>query len=235
MKTICPRKVFFIPLPFEKGHDKQVNTMATEVVDKVTLREQILTYTLRALMRNGIKSVTMDQIAEGLSISKRTLYEMFQDKENLVLKCMEQRRKAFITEVEHHVETTDNVLEVILLFFKRELNELRVTDMQFYRDMGRYPKVAAYMDSLRSRDAKHMVETFRQGVKQGLFRADINYEIVELLIAEQMRFLFGTEAWRRFTAIEVFRAIILVNVRGVCTPEGNRILDAFIAENSAEW
>lgn len=209
--------------------------MTAEAIDKATLREQILTYTLRAFMQNGIKSVTMDQIAEGLSISKRTLYEMFQDKETLVLKSMEQRRKTFVAEMEHYEETTDNVLEVILLFFKGKLNELRVTDMRFYRDMGRYPKVAAYLDSLQSRDAKHMVETFRQGVKQGLFRADINYEIVEVLMAEQVRFLFGTVAWKRFTAAEVFRAIILVNVRGVCTTEGNRILDAFIAENSAEW
>lgn len=234
-ETIWSEKVFFIPLCRLKLHEKQMNTTSVLLPEKASVRETVLTYTMRAFMERGIKSVTMDDIAEGLSMSKRTLYEMFQDKETLLLESLKLYRQLFMQDMERYARTSDNVLAIILYSFKKKLDELRVTDMRFYRDMNRYPNVMAYLKAFHGRDARRSVEAFLQGVRQGLFREDINYEIVQVLIAEQMKLLFETEGWKRFTATDMFRAIVLVNVRGICTPEGNRILDEFIAENGADW
>lgn len=59
-----------------------------EVISKRELRERIILTSLEEFRKNGIKSITMDDIAALLKISKRTLYEIFQDKETLLKECI---------------------------------------------------------------------------------------------------------------------------------------------------
>lgn len=55
---------------------------------RVELRERIITAATEAFTSKGIKSITMDDIAAALGISKRTLYEVFSDKESLLKECI---------------------------------------------------------------------------------------------------------------------------------------------------
>ena len=55
---------------------------------RVELRERIITAATEAFTSIGIKSITMDDIAAALGISKRTLYEVFSDKESLLKECI---------------------------------------------------------------------------------------------------------------------------------------------------
>ena len=53
----------------------------------VSLKERVVAKASMLFMRNGIKSVTMDNIAGQMGISKRTLYENFRDKDELLMEC----------------------------------------------------------------------------------------------------------------------------------------------------
>ena len=55
---------------------------------RLELRERIVDTALQSFVTHGIKSITMDDIAAALGISKRTLYEVFADKETLLMECL---------------------------------------------------------------------------------------------------------------------------------------------------
>lgn len=61
------------------------------------LRDRIIETASEAFTAHGIKSITMDDIAASLSISKRTLYEVFQDKESLLTECILKRQEEMNT------------------------------------------------------------------------------------------------------------------------------------------
>ena len=85
-------------------------------VGREELRERILTVAMEMFYKSGIKPVRMDDIANNLSISKRTLYEVFQDKETLLLECLVRGRElqnSYMNEVDIQ---KSNVLEIVLKF-----------------------------------------------------------------------------------------------------------------------
>lgn len=70
--------------------------------NRTELKHKTVTLAMNAFATKGIKGVTMDDIAMGLGISKRTLYEMFEDKEELLIACMlehQREKNVFVNEV----------------------------------------------------------------------------------------------------------------------------------------
>lgn len=62
-------------------------------MDKTVVKEHIVLAAAKSFAQKGVKTVRMDDIAAGLSISKRTLYELFHDKEDLLLDVMKLHRE----------------------------------------------------------------------------------------------------------------------------------------------
>ena len=87
----------------------------------------------------------MDDIAAALGISKRTLYEVFSDKESLLKECilkMQAEREKYLQEVFEH---SHNVLEVILTVFQKSIEVFHQTNKRFFEDLKKYPKVYEIM------------------------------------------------------------------------------------------
>lgn len=89
---------------------------------RVELRERIILAAVELFTTNGIKSITMDEIAASLGISKRTLYEVFPDKETLLEECILKSQKDGDIFVKGVIETSSNVLEVLLRCFRDDVN-----------------------------------------------------------------------------------------------------------------
>lgn len=90
--------------------------------------------------QHGIKSVSMDDIARNMGISKRTIYEFFEDKETLLVKGIEynhKKMKQVLTELE---EGPYSVVEEIILFYEECMKRPRWYNRKFYDDLKRYPK-----------------------------------------------------------------------------------------------
>lgn len=75
---------------------------------RVELRERIILAAVELFTTNGIKSITMDEIAASLGISKRTLYEVFPDKETLLEECILKSQKDGDIFVKGVIETSSN-------------------------------------------------------------------------------------------------------------------------------
>ena len=118
----------------------------------------------------------MDDIAAGLSISKRTLYELFHDKEDLLLDVMKLHREEMQEYMTQVASKAENVLEVLLKFFQRSAQDFQNTNRKFFEDIEKYPKVMRYIDESRKENLDSAMEFYRKGVEQvrGIKRNAIN-------------------------------------------------------------
>lgn len=207
-----------------------MNDNEKESSSRVELRDRIMVKAIESFTTHGIKSITMDDIAASLGISKRTLYEVFADKESLLLECVlkEQREMTeFLAEV--HARAT-NVLEVILVCYQRSIETFHRTNKRFFEDIKKYPNVYEVMRKYRERDSDSSVAFFMMGVEQGIFRSDVNFAIVNLLAREQIDLLMNTEICKEYSFLEVYESIMFTYIRGISTEKGAQVLETFIQE-----
>lgn len=201
-----------------------------DAAQRVDLKERIIATATEAFTSNGIKSITMDDIANRLGISKRTLYEVFADKESLLKACIlkvQTERDRYLQGV---YEQSHNVLEVILAVFQKSIEIFHSTNKRFFEDMKKYPKVYEMMKNSRDSDSEKTMSFFKSGVEQGIFRGDINFAIVNLLVREQFDLLLNTEICKEYPFIEVYESIMFTYIRGIATEKGARVLEEFIQE-----
>lgn len=201
-----------------------------DATQRAELKERIITTATEAFTSNGIKCITMDDIATKLGISKRTLYEVFADKESLLRECIlkvQTDRDRYLQEI---YEQSHNVLEVILAVFQKSIEVFHQTNKRFFEDIKKYPKIYEMMKDRRDSDSEKTMSFFLSGVEQGIFRADINFAIVNLLVREQFDVLMNTDVCNEYPFIEVYESIMFTYIRGISTEKGAQVLEDFIQE-----
>lgn len=197
---------------------------------RAELRERIIETATNAFTKEGIKSITMDDIAAALGISKRTLYEVFADKESLLKECILKVQSDRDKYLQGIYEQSHNVLEVILAVFQKSIEVFHDTNKRFFEDIKKYPKIYEMMKDRRDSDSEKTMTFFKSGVEQGIFRSDVNFEIVNLLVREQFDVLLNTEICKEYPFIEVYESIMFTYIRGISTEKGARVLEDFILE-----
>lgn len=197
---------------------------------RAELKERIIATATEAFTTKGIKSITMDDIAAALGISKRTLYEVFVDKESLLKDCIltvQAERDRYLQEV---YEQSHNVLEAILAVFQKSIEMFHKTNKRFFEDIKKYPKVYNMMKERSESDSEKTMSFFMLGVEQGIFRSDVNFAIVNLLVREQFDVLLNTDVCNEYSFIEVYESIMFTYIRGISTEKGAKVLEDFISE-----
>lgn len=197
---------------------------------RVELRNRIITTATEAFTTKGIKCITMDDIAAALGISKRTLYEVFSDKESLLKECiltMQDDREQYLQGI---YDQAHNVMEVILAVFQKSIEVFHKTNKRFFEDIKKYPKVYDMMKKRSESDSENTMSFFRLGVEQGIFRSDVNFAIVNLLVREQFDVLLNTDICNKYSFIDVYESIMFTYIRGISTEKGAKVLDNFILE-----
>ena len=197
---------------------------------RLELRERIIDTALNSFATHGIKSITMDDIAAALGISKRTLYEVFSDKETLLMECLLKAQREGDAYVKDVYEKASNVLEVLLKLYQRSIEKFHNTNKKFFEDIKKYPKVYSLMRDRQDSDSEKTMSFFKAGVEQGIFRSDVNFGIVNMLVKEQFDVLLNTDICNEYPFIEVYESIMFTYIRGISTEKGAKVLEDFIQE-----
>lgn len=208
-----------------------VNQDSQNNKERMEQKEHVIRIAMHEFIHHGIKQVKMDDVAKMLGMSKRTLYEIFQDKEDLLLEGVKSYKQYCREQQELDLQRSQNILELLLRSFSRKMEEFRHTNFRFYQDIYRYPKVLQYLIHCSEEENKDFREQMERGVKEGLFRSDINYDIFILLLSEQFRVLFERDGWDRFSPMDMFRSILFVSLRGILTHQGLLLFEQFVDED----
>lgn len=116
------------------------------------LRERIIEYAAKLFMQQGIKDIKMDDIARGMGISKRTIYEQFSDKKELLFNTLESIQKELATKVKPYIQDPQhNTLEIILYLYSSYIEILSAVNRKFFTDLSKYPEIVEQKEK-RERD-----------------------------------------------------------------------------------
>lgn len=199
-----------------------------------TPTRRVIDYAMKEFFQKGVRQVTMDDIAKGLQMSKRTLYQLFADKEQLIIACIE-----VLAEREQHlavslIEEKRNVLEIILRIAEHRLKCLKDISITYVADITRYKSVMEYIEMARKESIKRAVAFFEQGADNGLFRPDVNFDIVMNSMVQKMDDVVRSYNISKYPARDCFINEALFHLRGCCTYKGIELIDTFIERYKEE-
>jgi AcrR family transcriptional regulator len=192
--------------------------------DKPELRERIVSAATVLFQQHGIKQVRMDDVASELGISKKTLYGAFADKEAILLEVVKQTSASLCAGIRDILACSANVLEQIFLLYKRIIEYARKINPLFFTELIRYAEVEAYFDHMHAEHACYVKDWLMQGVKQGLLRDDIDYDVFLQQNGFQIDKLLTNPSVRRYPAEVIYSSVVLVLLRGMATEKGLEII-----------
>jgi AcrR family transcriptional regulator len=177
------------------------------------------------LFRNyGIKAVTMDFLASHLVISKRTIYEVFSDKDELltgVLKWMAEKQKELVKRV---LDESENAIVAIFRLLEINRDHFQQMSPAFLADIKKYHHevLMKKADKCEMPDYSNNLEVIEKGIKEKLFRKDINADLVNRCMFYMARSIMenGLYPFEQFTRRDVIRNVVINYLRGISTPAG---------------
>ncbi len=137
-------------------------------------RDEIIRTTQDMICRNGIQAVRVDEIAQTLGISKRTLYEMFADKNDLVSSCLEEmdrRLQERIATFRHQRE--DNPLQQVFALMNEYIETLCRMDRSFLSDVRHKVVFAEHYEDYRTFWTQELTCDLESGRQKGFFLPDV--------------------------------------------------------------
>lgn len=194
------------------------------------IRQKIIKSATNLFQKKGVHKVTMDDIAHTLSMSKRTLYQIFSDKEELLLACVivfEQEDRKYAEELKRKATS---VVDFLLIYFSRKLSCMDDVVSEFYIDMIKYPRVAKHIELHKKMFESYAVNFLNKGVEEGFFRSDINFYIIVNQLRVGMDIAAQKNMLSQFSRRELFMNTVIPYIRGCSTIKGIDMIDEFIAK-----
>jgi TetR/AcrR family transcriptional regulator, cholesterol catabolism regulator len=188
------------------------------------IRDRIIEGAEELFRTYGIKSVTMDSLANELGISKRTIYEVFSDKDDLliaVLRHMAIRQKEQVKKV---LDESEN--SIVAIFRMLEINKDYFQDMSpvFQSDLKKYHRdvLMKGSDIADMPDFRNNRQVIENGIREKLFRDDINADLANRCLFNLGRSVFDNNMYpfEMFHRRDVIRNIFINYLRGISTQKG---------------
>ena len=201
------------------------------------VQERILRTAAKLFMELGVRNVSMDDVAKALSISKKTIYKHYQDKDQLVFDTISMH----ITEMEKNTtqimaSETNPVLQIakiadFVLEMNKNVHPSVLFDLQKF-----YPKSYTHLIEHRNRYAfQSVIQNLQNGIDTGLFRSDMHRNRVAriymcLIFSMFQNTLFEGEEKRDFR--EEYIETIRYHLHAVTTEKGKSLFKEIIWLNT---
>lgn len=193
------------------------------------LKKRILAASMKEFRLKGVRSVKMDDIAAGMGISKRTLYEIYANKEELLLEGIKQSEDEYEQHMKDFTESGDHdVIDIIVEFYNTQIRHVSDTNPILFHEIEKYERVRKYLDQRHAYHRKETVKFFQRGMDEGFFRRDIDFDIVTRVSSSCMDFIMSTQMYKEYDLKHILHNIIFLFVRGICTEAGGHKLDDFV-------
>ncbi|GAA4102466.1 TetR/AcrR family transcriptional regulator [Mucilaginibacter panaciglaebae] len=179
----------------------------------------------------GIKSVTMDDIAKHLGMSKKTIYQFFKDKNELVVALVKKKLQEDEDQMCALIKKSDNVIEEMINMMKcseeifSRINPIVIHDLQKY-----HPEAWQQFQAFKAEVIVHTLEELlTKGIKQGYIRPDIDVKIMARMRVMQVETGFNTNIFplAEFSPWKVQYQLLEHFNFGICTLKGYKLLDEY--------
>jgi AcrR family transcriptional regulator len=197
---------------------------------------EILETAFSLFNKYGIRSVSMDDVAREMSISKKTIYKYFENKAELVHRCVESVFSTIHEQVERvHAETQNAIDELF------DIDNVVGTIMSnhnpgmHFQLAKYYPETYKFIDSGRQKMIRKMIaENIAHGRKQGLYRSDFESGIITFLYCNKVDHIQeeDTELMEAFDMRKLMFESLIYHIRGISTAAGLTYLEEKLKNNN---
>ncbi len=198
-------------------------------------KERILSKANELYMRYGVRSVTMDDIAEHSGVSKKTIYLFFADKDELVeavlMEELSDSERCCTVDKASSVNAIDEMFKVMdqLEEMFHTMNPTLIYDLQKY-----HPKAYQQIEKHKSEFVFAMIkDNIERGIAEGLYREDINITIITRFRVESMMLPFHPAfhgKTSRFNIAYIESEILLHFLYGLASPKGYKLIQKYQQE-----
>lgn len=192
---------------------------------------KILKGATELFMRYGIRSVSMDNISNHLGVSKKTLYQYFKDKDEMVFSVTEAQLIQDKCELEEIAKDSKNAVEELVKLSAclrenfRDMNPSLLFDLQKYHHNAWNLWIQYKNDLIKNQ----IIRSLKQGKEEGYFRSEVNTEIVTILRLETIQMAFDPIIFPKdkFELTEVQMQIFEHFIHGLFTDKGKKLYDKY--------
>jgi AcrR family transcriptional regulator len=191
---------------------------------------RIITGAAELFRQFGIRAVTMDMIASHLGISKRTIYERFRDKDELLFAVMDSMIGKRREKTDAILNSSPDIISAIFAMIRTGTDHAALMNPLIRSDLKKYhSKVLRRLrEKCENPDHEAATKILETGIKQSVFRDDLNIDILSRAFSA-LASVIGDENLfppEKFLQRDLIRNVMLTFLRGISTARGIELIDS---------
>jgi len=195
------------------------------------IKERILVKAEELFMQFGIRSVSMDDIANHLGMSKKTLYQYFADKDELVEAVVIDHTQEIQSDCMNCRVDAKDAIHEIFITMERIMEEFSNMNPMLLYDMEKfhYKAYQRFRDHKDKFLLKMVQENIEWGIKEELYRADINIDVLSKFRIESMMIPFNVSVFPpgKYNLATLSGIIIQNFIYGLATLKGHKLIQKY--------
>lgn len=195
------------------------------------VKSRILAKAEEMFLHYGIRSVTMDELASELGMSKKTLYQFFADKEELVLEVVKAHTNRSREDCDCVRAKAKDAIHENLLTLERVMSDLRNMNPMILFDLQKFHHKAynAFLEYKKSYLLVFIRENIQRGIREKLYRADVDLEIISRYRLESMLIPFNILVYppAEFNFLQIVKQVADNFIYGLVTAEGYQLFESY--------
>ncbi len=199
-------------------------------------KERIIAKAEELFMRYGIRSITMDDIARDLAVSKKTIYQYFKDKDDLVMNVGLSHFEQDKSEICQITQDCENAIAEVIEMSKHLKNTLRGVNPSLFFDLQRYHPKAwnLWQEHKRGFIIEQVKRNIERGIQEKIYKSDLNVEVLAILRVTQIEMAFDTTIFppERFDILNTQMVFLEHFIRGIVTQKGYNLLEEYFSKET---
>ena len=195
------------------------------------LKDHILKEADKLFCQYGIKSVTMDDIAKHLGMSKKTIYQHYKDKNELVHILIKNKMETQVCVMDQNSVEASNAVEEVFRAVTQMQSMLSDINPVLFYDLQKYhPEAWMVFKTFRESNLFKVIRhNLGWGVQEGYYRKEINLDIISRMRIEHIDMAFNHTLTlvNKYGVLQVMKELTEHYLYGICTPEGNKLINKY--------
>ena len=194
--------------------------------------KELFMHTSELFLQNGIKSLTMNDIASKLGISKKTLYTYVSDKNNLVKECISLHINSDECAMHEACDASHNAIEELVSMSKIASEIMSKMHPSILFDLQKYhPEAWALIREFEDHTILELTKAnLLKGIEQGIYRKEMNVEIIASLYVSVVQSIFSniSPSNNKYSITEQYFEIFNYHIRGIANNNGIKLINQYL-------
>ncbi len=197
----------------------------------IETRAAILQRTEILFFKYGIKSVTMDDIARELGMSKKTLYQFFDNKNDLLAQIMQTAENQDVEIMKHSFTHSKDAIDEVFNIAKHAIAELSklMSAQAILYDLKKYYRDIwdTFEKAMNDRIYNSTKLNLERGKNEGLYRVEVDTDIIAKLYVSKMMCIVDDDMFpiKQYDKVKLFKQYLVYHIHGIATAKGLKKLE----------